>query len=92
LSTTERRNAACGYIKRGVMVIPVRKDEKDPGIPGWQDLRLTVEDVPRYWTNGQNIGVLNGKPSGWRICVDLDVPEALGVAGGVFPPPPPPRR
>jgi hypothetical protein len=86
LSTAERRKAACGYIKRSVMVIPVRRGEKNPGIPDWQDLQLTVEEVPYYWTNGQNIGALNGAPSGWRVCVDLDVPEALGIAGRFLPP------
>src|SRR3712207_1527869 len=68
------------------MVIPVRRGEKNPGIPDWQNLQLTVEEVPYYWTNGQNIGALNGAPSGWRVCVDLDVPEALGIAGRFLPP------
>jgi hypothetical protein len=36
--------------------------------------------------DGQNIGVLNGAPSDWRVCVDLDVPEALGIAGRFLPP------
>lgn len=62
-------------------VIPVPAEEKNPGYEGWQNLRLTSEDVPRYWTNGQNIGLLNGQPSGWRVCVDLDVAEALSIAG-----------
>jgi hypothetical protein len=67
-------------------VIPVPAGEKNPGYDGWQDLRLTLEDVSRYWTNGQNIGALNGEPSGWRVCVDLDVSEALGIAGRFLPP------
>jgi hypothetical protein len=87
VSTTEaRRHAATKYIARGVAVIPVPDGEKKPGLPGWQDLRLTEEDVPRYWTNGQNIGALNGKPSGWRVCVDQDVAEALNMAGRFLPP------
>jgi len=80
-STEARRRAAVRYIERGVSVIPVPDGDKKPGLPGWQDLRLTEEDVPRYWTNGQNIGALNGEPSGWRVCVDQDVSEALGMAG-----------
>jgi len=80
-STEARWQAAARYISRGVAVIPVPDGEKDPGLPGWQDLRLTAEDVPRYWTNGQNIGALNGEPSGWRVCIDQDVPEAGKIAG-----------
>jgi len=80
-STEARRQAAARYISRGVAVIPVPCGEKKPGLPGWQDLRLTAEDVPRYWTNGQNIGALNGEPSGWRVCIDQDVPEAGKIAG-----------
>jgi hypothetical protein len=87
VSTTDaRRRAATRYIERGVAVIPVPDEEKKPGLPGWQELRLTLEDVPRYWTNGQNIGALNGEPSGWRVCVDQDVSEAAILAGRFLPP------
>jgi hypothetical protein len=87
MSTTEvHRKAVIGYLQRSVAVIPVPAGEKNPGYDGWQDLRLTSEDVPCYWTNGQNIGALNGEPSGWRVCVDLDVSEALGIAGRFLPP------
>ena len=84
-STEARRRAVAAYLKGDLAVIPARKDEKDPELPGWQDLRITEEDIPRYWTNGQNIGALNGEPSGWRVCVDLDVPEALNIAGRFLP-------
>ena len=80
-STEARRRAAAKYLTRDIAVIPVPDGAKDPGLPGWQNLRLTPEDIPRYWSNGQNIGALNGEPSGWRVCVDLDVAETLGMAG-----------
>ncbi|HVF02520.1 MAG TPA: bifunctional DNA primase/polymerase [Rubrobacteraceae bacterium] len=73
-------------MSRGIAVIPVPAGEKNPGYDGWQNLRLASEDVPRYWTNGQNVGALNGEPSGWRVCIDLDVFEALGIAGRFLPP------
>jgi Bifunctional DNA primase/polymerase, N-terminal len=76
---------ACRLIERGVAVIPVPAGEKDPGLVGWQELRLTPEEVPRYWTNGQNVGVLTGEPSGWLVDVDLDVPEAVRIAGRFLP-------
>jgi hypothetical protein len=85
-STEARRRAVAKYLSRGIAVIPVRKDEKDPELLGWQDLRITEEDIPHYWTNGQNIGVLNGEPSGWRVCADLDVAEALSIVGRFCPP------
>jgi hypothetical protein len=48
-------------------------------------LRITEEKVPDYWTNGQNIGLLTGEPSGWLVDVDLDVPEAVNIAGRFLP-------
>ena len=64
MSTAARRKAASGYIKRGVSVIPVPDGEKNPGRPGWEALRITEEEIPDYWCNGQNVGVLCGEPSG----------------------------
>jgi hypothetical protein len=78
--------AAARYIERGYTVVPVPAGSKNPGRDGWERLRITVEDVPRYFTNGQNIGIHVGEPSGWRVDVDLDVPEILKVAGRFLPP------
>jgi hypothetical protein len=36
--------------------------------------------VPDYWTDGQNVGLLCGMPSNWRVDVDLDADEAVKVA------------
>lgn len=69
------------YIERGFAPIPVPAGSKNPGREGWQDLRLTLEDIPRYFNNGQNVGAFNGEPSGWRVCADLDVPETANLAG-----------
>jgi hypothetical protein len=80
VSTVARRKAASGYINRGVSVIPVPRRRKDPGRRGWEALRITEEEIPDYWYNGQNIGVLCGKPSGWRVDVDLDAGEAVKIA------------
>jgi hypothetical protein len=80
LSTQERRRAAAALIRRGVAVIPVPDGEKNPGRPGWDALRITEEEIPDYWTNGQNVGVLCGEPSGGRVDVDLDADEAVKIA------------
>jgi P4 family phage/plasmid primase-like protien len=75
------RRAAERYMRAGLAVIPVPAGSKNPNRQGWQTERWTLEDIPEQWTNGQNIGVLTGEPSGWRIDVDLDVPEAVQLAG-----------
>ena len=86
MSTEKRRRAAAALIRRGVAVVPVPAGEKNPGRDGWEALRITEEEVRRYWTNGQNIGLLCGEPSGGRIDVDLDANEAVKIAGRFLPP------
>ena len=86
VSTEERRRAAATLIRRGVSVIPVPAGEKNPNRPGWQDEKISEEDVPLRWTNGQNIGLLCGKPSGGRVDADLDADEAVRIAGRFLPP------
>ena len=67
-------------------MIPVPSGEKNPARPGWEALRITEEEIPDYWTNGQNVGLLCGKPSGWRVDVDLDADQAVKIAGRFLPP------
>ena len=81
MNTTERRKAARGYIKRGVSPIPVRAGGKNPVLEGWENLQITAGEVDRYWTNGQNVGVLTGEPSGWFVDVDLDSEETVKLSG-----------
>lgn len=87
MSATEaRRRAARDYLARGFAPIPVPAGEKNPGRTGWEAMRISEDEVPRYWTNGQNIGLLCGQPSGWRVDVDLDADEAVKIAGRFLPP------
>src|SRR5919112_6517216 len=86
MSTEERRHAAAALIRRGVAVIPVPAGEKNPAREGWEALRITEEEIPSYWTNGQNVGLLCGAPSGGRVDVDLDADEATKIAGRFLPP------
>ena len=72
---------ACRYIERGFAPVPVPARSKNPNRPGWQLERHALEDVPRVWRNGQGVGLLTGEPSGWLVDVDLDVAEAVAVAG-----------
>lgn len=86
VDTAARRRAAVSYLERGIAVIPVPAGEKSPNRPGWQDERLTPGDVPRCWTNGQNVGLLTGEPSAGRVDADLDADEAVAMAGRFLPP------
>ncbi|MDQ3436717.1 MAG: bifunctional DNA primase/polymerase [Actinomycetota bacterium] len=79
VNTEERRRAAAVLIRRGAAPIPA--GEKNPGRRGWEALRITEEEIPAYWNNGQNVGLLCGEPSGGRVDVDLDADEAVKIAG-----------
>ena len=82
-----KTQAAAGrYLDRGCAVIPVPRGEKNPNRKGWQSERLTLGDIPTAWRNGANIGLLTGEPSGWRVDIDLDTPEAVMLAGRFLPP------
>jgi hypothetical protein len=74
-------------LARGLSPIPVPYQTKAPQIPRWQHLRLTLEDLPRYF-NGHpcNIGTLLGKNAGWLVDVDLDHPLAVQMADQFLPP------
>lgn len=72
--------AAAHYLERGIQVIPVPPQNKGPtDRKGWQNERRAPEDVPTAWTNGQNVGILTGAPSGGLCDVDQDRPEAKRV-------------
>jgi putative DNA primase/helicase len=69
----------------GFACIPVPYGQKRPDRDGWPHLRLTQDDLPDYFTGKDNIGVLCGEPSGWRVDVDCDVPEAHDLAAEWLP-------
>jgi putative DNA primase/helicase len=79
------RAAAEKYILRGYVPVPVRAGEKIPTVAAWQDLRLTVDDLPLYFSNHENVGLLNGAPSGGLVDVDLDAKEAILLADEFLP-------
>ena len=78
---------AQSYIERGMAVVSIPHKRKSPVLPRWQNLRIKVEEVPRYFNGkSQNIGTLLGEPSSGLVDVDLDVPEAIALAGHFLPP------
>ena len=71
---------------RGFHPIPIPLREKGPVIKGWQTLRITGADVPKYFNGApQNIGLLLGTPYGLTD-VDCDAPEALRIWPSYRPP------
>lgn len=78
-------DAAREYARRRWRPIPLLPGEKRPALDRWQNLRLTEADLPRYFSDGQNLGLLLGGPSGGLVDVDLDSPLAVKIAPLVLP-------
>ena len=72
--------AAALYTAMGIYTVPNETGKKKPAIKAWTKARLRQEDLPAHFGDDQNLGLLLGEPSGWLVCVDLDAPEALGIA------------
>ncbi len=74
------------YSRRGFATVPVPAGRKGPNLEGWPNLRLTPDDVPRYFgAEPVNVGLILGEPSGWLTDVDLDVEEAVVLADEFLP-------
>lgn len=69
------------YLARGIAPIPIPRGSKNPGRDNWQAERWGLDDIPRAWNNGQNVGLLLGEPSDWLVDVDLDHHLATKIAG-----------
>jgi hypothetical protein len=77
--------AAQAYLERGWRPIPVPRGSKGPILNGWQHLRLTAEELPKHFDDGQNVGILNGEPSGDLVDIDLDRVEAVRLGAEILP-------
>lgn len=71
------------YIARGWFPVPVPARAKAPALAAWQELRLGVADIPKYFINGGNLGVNLGASN--LADIDLDCPEALALADDFLP-------
>ena len=80
------QKAALRYRRREWMPVPVYPRQKNPIGDGWTELRLTEADVPQHFSDGQNVGILLGEPSGGLVDIDLDCEEALVLAEAFLPP------
>jgi len=80
-------DAAIWFIEHGFPPIPIPYGSKAPNHVAWQQMRVSVGDVPRYFDGSpQNIGLLCGEPSHGLTDVDCDVPEAIRAARSFLPP------
>jgi putative DNA primase/helicase len=73
-------DAAREFAQRGLAVIPVPRGAKSPAVKGWNQLRISPNDVSQHFAADGNIAILNGEASGGFVNVDLDSPEALPIA------------
>jgi len=76
MTTEEMMNAAIGYMKKGVSVIPLKKDKR-PYLNSWveyQKKRADEDTIRAWWATwpDANIGVITGEISGVAV-VDIDV-------------------
>jgi putative DNA primase/helicase len=78
-------DAVLDYHSHGWFPIPVPAGQKKPVIEGWQNLRITKEDLPTHFSNGANVGLLLGNPSANLTDIDLDWPEARAMADEFLP-------
>lgn len=64
--------------------------DEDPRLLNWEELRLTPELLPDYFTTATplNVGIILGAPSGGLVDIDLDSREACALARTFLPPTP----
>ncbi len=80
--------AAREYVRRGWRVVPIPFKQKGAKIDDWGKMALTEVELPAYFDQPANIGLILGEPSGWLVDVDLDCPEAIEIAEQYLPPTP----
>jgi hypothetical protein len=83
--STSALDLALEYLERGFRSVPVPAGRKNPVLDKWQELRLDKPDLPKHFSNGNNIGILLGVTSGGLIDIDLDCSEAVTLAPHFFP-------
>ncbi len=82
---TSTLHAATIAVREGKAVVPVPTGEKGPVLTGWTTLRLAEADLPDFFGNGENLGLILGAPSNGLIDIDLDAQESLALASEFLP-------
>jgi hypothetical protein len=73
-------------LDRGWQIVRIPRGEKGPRGKGWQETRLSADEVRRHLASGGNIGVRLGPQSGELTDIDLDCDEALALQDIYLPP------
>jgi bifunctional DNA primase/polymerase-like protein len=82
INTMSVLEAAIDYQGRGFIVTPLH--DKRPILGRWQERNLGATDLPRYFRDGRNIGIVLGGPIS-IVDVDLDNPLAIAVSDLLLP-------
>ncbi|MCS7271969.1 MAG: bifunctional DNA primase/polymerase, partial [Gemmataceae bacterium] len=65
------------YLAKGYAPVPVEPGTKEVKLKGWPNLRISEQDIPRYWNNGQGVGLVLGLSGLLDIDIDNDVAARL---------------
>jgi len=69
-----------------IMPLPVPYKSKNPNRPGWEQERVTLEELPERFDGARlNVGGMWGEPSGGAVDVDLDCPQVKRTAARFLP-------
>lgn len=78
-TVTSTLEAARETLALGIYPVPIMPCTKKPPMRGWQNLRLTVDNLTEHFSNGNGLGWLLGIKPRPIADVDLDCAEALAV-------------
>lgn len=86
VKTVATHRVALDAIRRGLSPVPLQKRSKRPsGGPAWNKVVIGENDIEEFFSDGENVGVLWGRPSNWAVDVDLDCKEAVIAASAILP-------
>jgi hypothetical protein len=70
---SDLKKAAVDLAKRGYWIFPCREGEKIPAIPGFLDVRMTVEEVEAFWTRRPKCNIGMNPETNKLVMLDLDL-------------------
>jgi hypothetical protein len=80
------RSQVYSYLSRGWLCVPLRSRSKSPIHKDWPKLQIAPDQIGKYFSPTDNVGLILGEPSGWLVDVDLDCPDAIALADEYLPP------
>jgi hypothetical protein len=83
INTMSVLEAAIDYHGRGLTVTPLHG--KRPVLRRWQERYLSESELPDYFVDGRNLGIVLGGAAAGLVDVDLDNPVAVAVADLLLP-------